>query len=261
MSSGFKGKKVFLTGGAVRIGAMIVRRLAAKGAEVVFTYNKSEDAAFRLLEELGGRKAGHTAFRLDLSRKIPESIFKPFGKIDFLINNASIFFPKNITQENFDEFELQMRINFTAPVFLSKIFARNMKDGAIVNILDCRINSLERAEGSYWLSKKSLQNATELLAVQLAPRIRVNAVAPGAMLPPSTASGDFSAQKAAEAAPLRKLPEMNDLLDAVLFLLVNESVTGQTIYVDAGRHLLCASSKRSDCFSDPLFIKNQTTGN
>lgn len=239
MKSALKDKRVFITGGALRIGSMIVKRLVAAGAKVIFTFNQSSVAASELLKEIGGIKAGHRAIHLDLSKKIPSYIFKKHAQIDFLINNASVFFPKRITCESEAEIEKQIKINFLAPLILSKLFAEQCPKGAIVNILDCRIENFERAEGSYWLSKKALQNATELLAVQLAPKIRVNAVAPGAMLPP-TGSMDFSAKKAAAAAPLKKIPEISDLLDAITFLLTNESITGQTIYVDSGRHLVCA---------------------
>ncbi len=230
-------RRVLVTGGAVRIGAEIVRAFAVRGIKVVFTFSKSRDEAAKLLGEIGGERAGHRSLRLPLDKKIPENLFAKLGQIDILVNNASSYPPDGIAEESQTRIEDQLRVNLIAPIVLSRLFSmQNIRSGSIINLLDCRITGLDRADGSYWLSKKALDDATEMLAVKLAPRIRVNAVAPGAMLPPSN-GGNFSAAAAAKAAPLGKLPSMKDLTNAIIFLVENESITGQTIFVDSGRHL------------------------
>ncbi len=231
-------KKVFVTGGAVRIGAEIVRAFSNEGAKIAFSYKDSSNSARKLLKEIGGKKRGHDIFKFDLEDKIPNDIFAKIGGADILINNASLYHHINIALETTTSIRKQLEVNFIAPLLLSQLFAKQkIKSGCIINLLDCRIADLNSAHGSYWLSKKSLQNATEMLAIQLAPQIRVNAVAPGAILPPAKGNG-FSAKIATEASPLKRLPSMENLIEAILFLAKNNSVSGQTIFVDSGRHLL-----------------------
>ncbi|HPN83944.1 MAG TPA: SDR family oxidoreductase [Victivallales bacterium] len=230
-------KRVLVTGGALRIGAEIVKAFASEGAKVAFSYRKSSQSAKELLREIGGKRVGHTAFKLDLSEKIPKDIFTQIGGADILINSASVYHPEKLAFESEKSINEQITVNLLSPIILSKLFARqNIKSGCIINIVDCRISGLDRADGSYWLSKKSLESATKMLAVQLAPKIRVNAVAPGAILPPSDGKG-FSARAAANATPLKRLPSVSDLLETILFVAQNNSITGQTVFVDCGRHL------------------------
>ncbi|HRU00533.1 MAG TPA: SDR family NAD(P)-dependent oxidoreductase, partial [Victivallales bacterium] len=214
-------KRVFITGGALRIGREIALALAELGAIITISYNESKEESKKLLKILSQKNSGHSAVKLELNRKIPANFFDKIGLVDILINNASVYFPDDFTKESFDNIENQFKVNFLSPLFLSKLFYMQVKNtGSIINMLDCRINNLERADGSYWLSKKALHSATELLAVQYAPKVRVNAIAPGAILPPSKTKS-FSLEKAAQAAPLQKLPTLKNLTDAVIFLLEN----------------------------------------
>jgi NAD(P)-dependent dehydrogenase (short-subunit alcohol dehydrogenase family) len=233
------GKRVFITGGAVRIGASLVKAFASAEAKVAFSCNQSPKEALQLLSEIGGEKKGHCTVKADFSGQIPQDFFSRIGKIDILINNASVYFPGKFTEETPFQIETQLRVNFTAPLLLSKLFAeqKKLKEGCIINILDARISDFARADGSYWLSKKCLFELTKQLAVQLAPKIRVNALAPGALLPPAGGIA-FSQKAAAKATTLKRLPKMRELVNAALFLVGNDAVTGQTIFIDGGRHLL-----------------------
>jgi NAD(P)-dependent dehydrogenase (short-subunit alcohol dehydrogenase family) len=234
-----KGKRIFISGGAVRIGRAIVKAVAERGAKILFSYNKSINEAKSLSDEINASfpECECRAVRMDFRATIPENIFASFGKCDVMINNASIYLPDKIINETQSQIEEQMKINFFAPLFLSRLFAeQKIKKGCIINILDCRIADLDADGGSYWLSKKCLGSLTELLAAQLAPRIRVNGVAPGAVLPPLGSSKSF-AGAAASSAPLKRTPNLEELIDAIFFLIRNDSITGQIIYADCGRFI------------------------
>jgi NAD(P)-dependent dehydrogenase (short-subunit alcohol dehydrogenase family) len=130
-----------------------------------------------------------------------------------------------------------MRINLVAPFFLMKHFARQTRKGAIVNLLDRRITSLDYTCTPYTLSKKSLHELTRMAALELAPGIRVNGVAPGAVLPPPGKGASYLKDKAGPI-PLAQLSTPAQIASAVLYLLQGDSLTGQVIFVDGGQHLL-----------------------
>jgi len=234
-----KNKKVLVTGGAIRIGRSLCIMFANQGAKVVIHYNSSSLEAKQLLTELGGHEQGHQLTKGDLtSQSYLNNLIPSLGKIDILINNASIFDNKPLAIENIAFSKYQYDINFWVPLSLMKQFKeQNSKDGLIINILDQRIYSTCSESGSYLLSKKSLADATRLGALQWAPEIRVNGIAPGIVIPPSTLSKS-KMQKSIESTPLKRTTQLKEISNACIFLAENDSITGEIITIDGGRSLL-----------------------
>ncbi len=139
------GKRVLVTGGAVRVGAEICRAFARAGANVTIHYNNSKNEATTLLDELGGESKGHSIYQCDLTQlKKLRSIFSYIGKIDILINNASTFFMGSFSDETFEDARKQFDVNYWAPVELMRAFSsQDITEGNIINILDQRIDKVD----------------------------------------------------------------------------------------------------------------------
>ena len=183
MIFGFQGKTVLVTGGAVRAGEAVSRAFAAAGAKLVIHCLKSAAAAESLRAELGPQ---HRLAVCDLcDRSAAENMIRQFAP-DILINNAASYSRKTLMEEDGASSESQYRVNFLTPVAMIRTMAeiRGEREGAVVNILDCAIRQTPHDSFSYALSKKMLAAATRAAARQCAPWIRVNAVAPGNMIPP-----------------------------------------------------------------------------
>lgn len=233
-----EGAIILVTGGAKRIGKKICEAFAAEGAKIIVHFNQSEADAKALLQKLGGKEKGHSIWRCDLSKSFKiEKKIQEILPFDILINNASIYEPKQIINETESEIQKNMAVNFFSPLLLAIEFAKKSTSGLIINVLDERVGRLSKDEGSYELSKKCLLWATETLALQLAPAIRVNAVAPGAVLPPD-AKPEMKLVKQKLETPLRRTATLDDIVSACIFLAKNDSITGQTIFIDGGKHLL-----------------------
>lgn len=227
------GKVALVTGGAVRIGAAICRALAAEGARVVIHYRRSKKEALALAKELGGR-----AVQSDLdSESACERLIARAGKLDILVNNAAVFQKDSLKAVTARKLEAEFWPNLFAPILLTRAFAAQTKGGAIVNLLDRRITSLDGSCVPYVLSKKSLAEFTKIAALELAPRIRVNAVAPGAVLPPPRKGKSYLKDNAGPI-PLGRLVKPEEVAAAVVFLVKSESIAGQTVFVDGGQNLL-----------------------
>ncbi len=231
-----KGKKVVVTGGALRIGAIISAAFAKSGAEVVVHYRNSISEAEKLVPKLGGAEKGHSIFRCDFTKQTElEEMAEKCFPADILVNNASVFRAQPAISEDMRHFEEQFRINFLAPLYLMKKFCAT-GGKLVINILDERAAKLLPEEGSYELSKKSLLWATEVFAIQAAPETRVNAVAPGATLPPSGLP-DSTMEEHRRKIPLRKTPAPEDVAEACIYIARNDIINGQTIFIDGGQHL------------------------
>ena len=224
-----KGKRALVTGGAVRIGRAITKALQSAGAEVVVHYRNSKTEA----EALSPFTA-HADLQSvdDCSRLIEES-----GQLDILINNASVFIKKPLTDSTPERVRYEFNVNLFAPMELTRAFAAQAKEGAVINLLDRRIRCNDISCVPYSITKKGLEALTRLSALEYAPDIRVNAVAPGPVLPPPESSAE-SARELAGNIPLQDIPALHEIAEAVLFLLRAESITGQVVYVDGGQHLL-----------------------
>lgn len=237
-------KAALVTGAARRIGAAIARALAASGWAVAIHHRDSGDDAEALARDI--RTAGGTAVTLsaDLASEDDTATLvaragAALGPLGLLVNNASLFERDEVLTATRDSWDQHMDVNLRAPFVLSQNFARQLPDGAagqIVNILDQRVRNLTPHFTSYTLSKSGLWTLTRTLALALAPRIRVNGVAPGPVLPsPRQTQAQFEAQ--ARATPLGRATAPEEIAAAVLFLLAAPSVTGQMLALDGGQHL------------------------
>jgi NAD(P)-dependent dehydrogenase (short-subunit alcohol dehydrogenase family) len=175
----------------------------------------------------------------DAVSKLVPAARSAVGPLTLLVNNAGEFEPDEIGKLDRVRFDRQFAVNLRAPLFLSEAFAAQVPDGAdasIVNVLDQRVYKLTPGFVSYTLSKSALFTATTTLAQALAPRVRVNAVAPGPTLPsPRQDEKEFAAQAA--QLPLGRGPTPEDIAQAVLYLASAAAVSGVTIAVDGGQHL------------------------
>ena len=235
MPPDFQGKTVLVTGGATRAGEAVSRAFADAGANLVIHCLKSEAAAEALRAELG---PAHRVVRCDLrDPAAAETMIREYAP-DILINNAAAYARKTLTEEEPSAAREQYLVNFFTPAAMIRALAdvRGERESAVINILDCAIRKTPADSFSYALSKKMLASATRAAARQCGPRIRVNAVAPGNMIPPP---GSFSRmEKTAARVPLKRPPAVSDFTSAVLFLAWNRSITGVILPVDCGQSLL-----------------------
>ncbi|SEM41286.1 NAD(P)-dependent dehydrogenase, short-chain alcohol dehydrogenase family [Sphingomonas gellani] len=233
-------RTVLVTGGAKRIGAAIVRQLAAAGYHTIIHHHASADEAASLAKEVGavGVVSGDLSDTAGTAELFARAVALAGGPIDALVNSASEF--------SFDRPEridptLAARlfaVNCTAPTLLaSALAAQSITDGAVVNILDQKLANPNPDFFSYTLAKTALEGATTLMAQAFAPRVRVNAVSPGLTLP----SGDQSAaefDRVSRRNLLQRPVGADAVADAVVWLLGARSVTGQTVFVDCGQRFM-----------------------
>lgn len=237
-----RDRAVLVTGGAVRLGAAIVRAFAQAGARVAVHYRRSGADAEALCREIRAAGAEAAPVAADLAdgaecERLVAAAAAAVGPLDVLVNNAALFHKD--TFERLDEAVLatEFGVNLFAPLLLMKAFAAQERPGAIVNLLDRRIAGLDPSAVPYELSKKALAEATRLAARHWAPRLRVNGVAPGPVLPPPGEGEDYLHDKAGPI-PLGRPCTPEQIAEAVLYLVRADSVTGQIVFVDGGQRLV-----------------------
>ncbi|MGL5115737.1 MAG: SDR family oxidoreductase [Beijerinckiaceae bacterium] len=237
-------KVALVTGGAKRIGAAIVRALARENYAVVIHCHASRHEAEALVAELvgqGGRAAVVVADLADPAAVagIMAEAAKPFGPPTLLVNNASLFLADTLQTIEVAQWNRQFSVNIRAPSMLAKDFAAALptgETGSIVNILDQRVWKLTPEFFTYTLSKAAMLAATRTMAQTLAPRIRVNGVGPGPVLPNIHDGAELFDREAA-AVPLGRAVAPEEIAAAVVYLAGARSVTGQMIAVDGGQHI------------------------
>lgn len=238
---GLSGKTALVTGGAKRLGRAVVEALAAAGAHVVIHHNFSARPAETLAEAV--RAAGVNAWTVrgdltdpvDAERVIGRGIDLA-GRLDILVNNASIFPSDRLRDVTAASVMENVRVNALAPLVMSRVFAAQDREGCVINFLDTRILDYDIEHVSYHLSKRMLFTITRITALEFAPKIRVNAIAPGLILPPEGKDESYL-EELAPTNPLRRYGSPLDVADAVLFLARSTFITGQVIFVDGGRHM------------------------
>ena len=235
-----------VTGAGKRLGKAIARGLANRGYAMGLHYNSSADGAQDLHDEIvaeGGRAA---LLQKDLSRPgtagelIGEAAAALGGPVSVLVNSASAFNTDSLSDLTMDTWQFLMNVNAAAPVFLMQAFANQEplpEGGAIVNMLDTQMQSASPERFSYFCGKFALDGATRLAAFDLGPKgIRVNAVAPGLILPSDQTQENFDSRQ--NLTPLGAGLGPDDVVDAVIYLAEAKQVTGHTLVVDAGQRLM-----------------------
>lgn len=241
-------KVVLITGGAKRVGASIARELHRHGANIMLHYHKSEADALRLQAELNEVRADSVAItqaNLLETTSLPtlvETTLQHFGRLDALINNASSYYPTHLGQIDVAQWEDLMGSNLKAPLFLSQAAATALRasQGCIVNITDMHIERPKKNYIVYSAAKAGLVSLTKSLAQELAPGVRVNAVAPGPVLWPDD-NHEFDEsyrQLVINQTLLKRSGEPADIAKAVKFLIYDAPfITGHVLAVDGGRNL------------------------
>lgn len=241
------GRVAVVTGGARRIGRAIALHLHNRGFDIALHYRDSLDSAQALADDLcNDRAESCVLFRADLGDteqvdSMSRDVVARYGTVDLLVNNASGFSPTPIETCSPREFDTMLNANLRGPYFLVQGLLPALQPGAsIVNLLDVHVDRPLRHYNAYCAAKAGLASLTRSLALELAPDIRVNGVAPGAILWPEE-EGSYDAamrRKTIEMTPMQRLGDPQDIASTVAFLACDAPfVTGQTITVDGGRGL------------------------
>ena len=241
-----QGKVALVTGGARRVGAAIARQLHGAGASVLLHYRDSEADAARLEAELNAARAKSAAkVKAELlapvaPRALIGAALDSFGRLDILVNNASTFFPVAVGAMESSHWEELIGSNLRAPLFIAQQAAHELakNEGCIVNIVDIHAERPLKGYALYSIAKAGLAAMTRALALELAPRVRVNGVSPGAIAWPD--DGQFEPAERSRilaTTPLARIGSPEDIAQAVHFLATAPYVTGQIIAVDGGRSI------------------------
>jgi pteridine reductase len=243
-----QGKVVLVTGGAKRVGAAICRTLHAAGANIALHYRSSKDEAQALATELNRLRPHSVALvQADLLRlhdleHMVQKAMQHLGRLDAVVNNASSFFPTPLDEITAAQWDDLIGTNLQAPLFLAQAAAAELRrnHGAIVNIVDIHAERPMHGHLLYSVAKSGLSGLTRALAQELAPQVRVNAVAPGVIIWPEVAEWEDEERRRKIIAHtlLKREGEPDDIARTVKFLLSDAPyVTGQVIAVDGGRSI------------------------
>ena len=239
-------KTIFITGAAKRIGKEIALCFSEMGWNIIIHYNSSKNDAQVLADEISGNNPdsaitvqGNLDVKEDVEKVINE-VRDAFPTIDLLINNASTFYPTPIEDISEKHWDKLVGSNLKGPLFLIKGLKDKLKEskGSIINITDTNLSKGVANYSIYSAAKAGLESITKGLARELAPDIKVNAIAPGAMLePPDVTWTEEQKSKVISSIPLNRMGSEKDISEAVKFLAKSNYITGQIIKVDGGRSL------------------------
>lgn len=233
-----------VTGSSERLGGLIATTLASLGAKVVIHYHKDVDSAkitADSIEESLLVQADLTTMR-GIEHLVTQTLTH-FGRWDILINSASIFHSVPLEKTDEEVWDQDHFLHVKAPFFLSKALYLHRKEqsydtpASIINITDTQVRKITTTRPSYTLSKSALEDQVVVLAKSLAPLVRVNGVAPGAIIPASK-EDELYFEKLKERLPLHRLATAEQIIEALLLLIHNDGITGETLVVDGGEHLL-----------------------
>jgi NAD(P)-dependent dehydrogenase (short-subunit alcohol dehydrogenase family) len=251
------GRRALITGSALRLGRAIATGLAEAGADIVIHYRRSREEAEEAAAAVADRGVVVELVQADLAdpeaaEMLIDRAWETAGPLDMLVNNASRFPSDRLDSLRFDGLIDVLAINSWTPFVLTRSLAARIRAapteaaateppdgnrrGAVVNLLDTRIVGGDPAHAAYHLSKRMLADLTRMTAVEYAPDIRVNAVAPGYILPPPGADRTYLEERA-RAVPAGRPGSAADVADAVVYLMCSDYVTGETIFVDGGQNL------------------------
>jgi NAD(P)-dependent dehydrogenase (short-subunit alcohol dehydrogenase family) len=239
-------KTALVTGGAKRIGKAIAMNLARQGYSIIIHYNNSELEAKDIQQDIIKIGANCQIIKANLFNKkeVEEMILqlKNIKSWNLLVNNASIFNQSKFLDNNIDDFDKNLTIHLKIPAILSRAMAdncqQNQLSGNIINMIDKNITRFETKYFNYLLSKKFLAEFTKMLSLQLAPNIRVNAIAPGFILNSiDEKKPNIETKKLLAKIPLKKKADESNIVSGVNYLLDNHFITGEILFIDGGASL------------------------
>lgn len=244
LTTSLAGKVALVTGGAVRVGRAIGLALAGRGAHVAFTHLPWE-AHEQTAAEIAALGVQALALPLDVREsgapaRVVEQVIARFGRLDILVNNASVWLRAPFLEITPEAWQMALDVNLTGPFLMSQAAAPHMLrqgSGLIINITDLSAYQTWREYAHHAASKAGLVALTRVMAAELAPHVRVNAIAPGTVLLPDGAT-DAKRQWAVENSLLKRVGRPEDVARTVLFLADSDFVTGAVYFVDGGRALV-----------------------
>ncbi|MBF0610665.1 MAG: SDR family oxidoreductase [Magnetococcales bacterium] len=228
-----------VTGGAKRLGALICQELASLGYDVAVVYHNSLPEAVELVEQLQAKGIKAAPFTVQLRHpqemeNLLQEVRSTLGDITLLVNNAAVFSPTHLQDGSYEAMEHLLRVNLLAPLWLTTLAQRQMAPGGlIINMADIWGERPLRGHAAYSASKAGLIMATRAMARELAPRLRINAIAPGAILPSSQDETEFN--QMVQRTPLGQQADPQAITKAVRYLVEADYVTGEVLHVDGGR--------------------------
>jgi len=237
-----KDKVALVTGGARRVGRAIAKRLGEEGAEVILHYHSSQQEAVAALREFQEAQIATRLIQANLAdavevRQMLDRLEAEFPPVDILVNSASVYYGTPLEECTLDHWENTLNTNLRAPFQLAQRLGLLMKhrgSGDILNIVDCAIRRPYKGFAPYLMSKAALMSMTEVLALELAPEVRVNAIAPGTVLLPENTSEEVR-QQTIRRAPLKRLGVPEDVADMACYLVSHSQfMTGGYYAVDGG---------------------------
>lgn len=236
-------KTAFITGAAQRVGKAIAEHLASQGWNIAIHYNRSSSEAENLAKILSERypNQNFASFGANLmndsqTENLIRQVISRMGNLDLLINNASVFDPGSIRDTSPSLFDEQFGVNLRAPFILTRQYALNSDKGIIINFTDTRITNNTYGFAAYSLAKKTLWELTKMAALELGPRFRVNAIAPGLTLPPADKDEEYLGKLAAHI-PMKRPGGLDPILKSVDYIIANDYLTGQILFCDGGENL------------------------
>jgi NAD(P)-dependent dehydrogenase (short-subunit alcohol dehydrogenase family) len=239
------GKTAIVTGGAVRLGRAIALSLAEARMRVCLHYSSSQQDAEETADQIRALGVDVTLVQADFRKstsaaaRVMDAAVDAFGSVDVLINNAAIFEAGSLGATTEDQWDRHFDINLKTPFFLAQAFARRLEPeqrAHIINIADWRATRPGTDHLAYTLTKSGLVTLTKSLAQSLVPHVQVNAIAPGAILPPPGAEADHL-ERLASAIPLKRTGSPRDITQALLDLLRSDFITGEVLHVTGGEQL------------------------
>ena len=239
-------KTILITGAAQRIGKELALSFFNKGWDIIIHFNSSKVEAENLADKMNSERSNSAMIvqaNLDNPDEITKLVKRTLSKnsrIDALINNASTFYPTPIGTFSEENWNALMGSNLKAPLFLIQSFHKELEKnkGFIINVTDINVDRALVNHSIYLAAKSGLQTLTKSLAKELAPNVRVNAIAPGAILePPNTEWSTEQKNNIIQAVPMKKMGTEKDIVDAAIYLSEAEYVTGQILNIDGGKSL------------------------
>lgn len=253
-----KGRVALVTGAAHRLGKAVGTALAEQGCHLVVHYGRSEEEALQTVDEISALGVDATAIGADLSRegeieRLFSRLESHFGGLDILVNSAASFERQPFESVSAEDWDRVLALNLRAPFLCTQRAARLMRDGnrdeempgLVVNLVDLSAISVWPGYVQHGVSKAGLLHLTRVAARDLAPGVRVNAILPGAVLPPpgvDPGSGEW--RQMGERLPVGRTGDPSQVGQTAVFLAQNDFITGEVILVDGGEHLLGAGHRR-----------------